>query len=963
MTNEQKIQKVENLNKEAFSELVSSLLIKMGYITPINVSFGIIASLKGPMTLDQHGFIFFDNPLSGGVDITDISNKINEAKKQEQFSTIFITSPFHISKGFQDSIKASISELVFNFLDRDQLVKLIDDYLPDFWKHDDLELIDYEHDYRASILQESELKSLKIFSEKYQKLLNIFIEPKIIHWYEDKETQVPKKKSINLDQILKEKKPIILSGDAGMGKSTILKKIGETIILNNENSERKNLPVFVTVTELFDNKYSLKEVLEKKILRFFNGEALEFILQEYNVILLIDSLDELEIEHQTSIIDQLNKFYKDYSTKFILATRSSEKSVSIKSLKDYDTYNIARFSNQQIEQFIHKFFFNQENRAEKLLEALRENRIIEKLPITPLSLSLISILYEENDLEIPATITDIYDNFNSLLLGKAMVTSRIEFIDISFKERILSLYALELLKRKEHNPMTYNEFIDYFKEYFKSKTLPLKKGTLEEALDYLVKNTGIIYLKNNTYIAFNHDSFMEYYAAIEIFKHQRSSEKLYVNDFFDVNWQNSAVFYAGHSKDMPELLKQINDKLKQANHLNDYFSAINGAGYLLQALYQTDNELRKETIDIALEVNIRALELFVKLSSDEQMMFKSFKLPIIWLMNLIFFYENFNSVTLKEPLKLSFEQILKNYLTDSKITTEGYKALILALTLNSNRINEKGELENLVFKTPLLNDSVLTIISDISLEIMTNGTIQEVKKEVKKEFNKLKEPVKYLLKTPAGKLRFSSYDQISSSKKIKIVTEGKTDAVIIEHAYMTLMAGEVPYWKIKPAGNSDTGGSHEVNKVLIASNSTLMPDEVVIGIFDHDEAGINDFNRLPENVFETFKEGVIRKHKTANVYAILLPIPENKDCYRMKESKFNYFEIEHYFPNDFLSENDVLQDTPLTTSHNIYSIKSGKKTSFSNVVVKKSDTALFADFVTLLEEIDTIVGIEVNYSN
>jgi len=159
-----------------------------------------------------------------------------------------------------------------------------------------------------------------------------------------------------------------------------------------------------------------------------------------------------------------------------------------------------------------------------LIDALKENRIIERLPITPLTLSLISILYEENNLEIPATIADIYDNFNSLIIGRSTVTSRLEFIDVSFKERILSLYALHLLEKSQHTPLSKEDFFTHFLEYFNGKTLPIKKGTLEEVLEYLIDNTGVLVLKDNKWVQFSHDSYMEYYGAVEIFKHQRGKE-------------------------------------------------------------------------------------------------------------------------------------------------------------------------------------------------------------------------------------------------------------------------------------------------------------------------------------------------------------------------------------------------------------------------------------------------------
>ena len=64
-----------------------------------------------------------------------------------------------------------------------------------------------------------------------------------------------------------------------------------------------------------------------------------------------------------------------------------------------------------------------------LLQNLEDNNILQKIPLTPLTLSVISILYEERQYEIPATITDIYDNFNLFLLGRVNVKSNLEFIE------------------------------------------------------------------------------------------------------------------------------------------------------------------------------------------------------------------------------------------------------------------------------------------------------------------------------------------------------------------------------------------------------------------------------------------------------------------------------------------------------------------------------------------------------
>lgn len=953
MTTDKKINKIESLNRSKFIELINALLKKMGYT---NISSGdefISAELASPMSSIKESFILFDETLTSNYDINELIKQIEKYSNMFGFGSYYIVSKKNISKGFIESVSNSSKKRI-NFLFRDKLIEYVDQYLEDYWSHDDVQLIGYERFYKDSIVRDSDLKSLKIFSDKYQKLLDIFIEPKIIHFDEDPETKTPITKKVSIDQIVSDKKPLIIAGDAGMGKSTLLKRIGESIINSNSEKTTKKLPVFITVNELHQYRYEVSAILNDKILPHFGEETLESLYSNYFFILLIDSIDELEKEHQVNIIKQLNDLYSKHNIRYILATRNQEKSVTVKGLESVKTYDIGRFNNQQIEQFVKRFFLNQQQRAESLLESLRENRVIEKLPVTPLTLSLISILYEENDLEIPATITDIYDNFNSLLIGKPLVTNKIELIDVSFRERILSLYGLELLQRKEHNPMEISEFKDHFRNYYASKTIPLRTGTLDEFLTYMIDNAGILHLKNDKYVAFSHDSFMEYYASLEIFKHQRDLQEKYIENFFDINWQNSAIFYAGHSKDMNSFLEKINDKINKANDLNEYFAAISGAGFILQALFQTDNKTRKITVDNALEVNVKSLELLLKLASDDNFIFKSFRLPIIWMLNVLTFYDNFNSGTLKEPLKLSFEDLLKQFKINED-ETMGFKSLILGLTLNSKRINESAALEELVFKSPLLNSNILTIISEIGLQFLSEGTSKDLKTEVNKQFKKAKPVLKGVLQTPTAKMRFSSFDVFHSDKKVKIVTEGKTDAVILEHAYMTLRNGEVPYWFIKSSGN-ESGSANEVNKSLMSAKSTIQNDEIVIGIFDHDSKGISEFNRLDGRLFTAIKNNTIKKHKDANIFAILIPIPGEKSHYLLPEQEYNYFELEHYLPFDFLKEFDALKETQLSASKNIYSIKDGKKNSLMKKVVESKDKKTFEDFILLFNEVDQITG-------
>lgn len=302
------------------------------------------------------------------------------------------------------------------------------------------------------------------------------------------------------------------------------------------------------------------------------------------------------------------------------------------------------------------------------------------------------------------------------------MSSKVEFIDVYFKERILSIYALELLKRPTHQSMAKDEFVRFFVDYFDNKSLPIKKGNLSDALDYIVKHTGILFLKDGKYVQFTHASYMEYYAAVEIFKFDRELEKSYIDNFYDPNWQNSSIFYAGKSKDMPKFLQNILDKVKNGRHFYDYMAGIMGCGYLIQALYLTDNKIRKDVVIECLRQSLLSLDAIKILAIENKMLYKDYKLPLIQIINFIYFYEVFNSITLLQPMKMAFDELYErmNKLVengDKRALTEAsgiaYNLVELAFTMDSKRVGSQKELETVISSDFILKDPSLLLLRDV----------------------------------------------------------------------------------------------------------------------------------------------------------------------------------------------------------------------------------------------------------
>lgn len=964
ISQKEKLEKVNQLDFNETQELMITLLEKKGFA---NISLNddcIFANQSGLLGSTSVIFITFRFKLSGNLDEDpqDIANAIRQIRNKYSANAIYIYSQKVISNGFKSAINSHFSSVTPNYLGRDEIVALIDDVLSDFWRHEDLTLIRYEKEMISYLNQDNDLRKLKFPKENYSKLMNIFVEPQMVRYYENPKTKTTVQKKYNMAELISHEESLIIDGPAGYGKSTLLKSIAKSLIdQNSPASDKKHFPIYLTSLDIFEANYNIGNAIRAKIGDFTEAPLSE-IAQNYHVHLLIDSIDEFDDNIQ-NIINELSDLGQRHGIKYYIATRNTE-NIASKSPVRLSTFSIKRFNLGQIKLFLNAFFSGDEGKTSTLLDAIRDNQMIERLPMSPLTLSLISILFEEKELEIPATISDIYDNFNTLIIGKAIVSSKIEFIDISFKERILSIYAYKLLQTHNHIPLSKEDFISFFQSYYEGKSLPIKKGSLEDVLIYLIQNTGILYLKDGNRVQFTHDSYMEYYSALEIFKHQRADEEKLIDNFFDPHWQNTAVFYAGMSKDMPDFLNKIKQKMNSSTNIGDYMSAILGAGFLLQALYQTDNRLRKEVIVEALRISLNNLRLFKMMAADDVILFKNYNLPILTFINFVYFYESFNSITLAEPLRQAFDEKYLEYCT-KKDTGTGYNLMELAFTLDSKRIQDQKALEQIISTPEIIKDPLLNILASISLDILGKERYKDFISELKKTKASLSEVQRDLIKLPMSKLRFSAIDNINQPSNVTLYVEGVTDATILEHAFMVLTNGSMPYWNITTAGSrSDKNSCEEVAKTLTQSFAhwNVNKDAIYIGLFDHDNAGLGSYRgRLDAKIFNELAKDSIKKHKEANIYGLCLPVPGEYDKYLQPKQEFNFFEIEHYFSEDFLRENNMLVPTIIEGIYEI-SDSTGAKTKFAKKLKETSDPKIFEHFVLLFKMIDELSGVSIDYA-
>jgi len=968
MTKIETIRNIKDIN--SLTAVMINIAEKSGLKDVVKSSENIISCSEiGAFKRKEIKIICTLSELSGKV--PQISINIKQYSNEDNDIIIVSSHKKKISEYFKSWIKKDTNTTKIEFWGEDDLIKSIDRLLPDYWGHSDLFLKSYEDSFIQSLTEETDLKKILKLDRKFEELLNVFIEPKIYYNKEDAKTDRKIKIKININHFLKYEN-FFISGDAGTGKTTLLKEIGKKAIQKNLENGTKFLPILIKNAQIALNHFSINDTIDSIFTKKFDIEDINKVFEDYHVLLLIDSIDELERNLQKSILDELKDLVDNNNVNFILCTRNYDNLTKDCNICKHNNTYLSNFDLEQVKKYIDNFFRFDLVKSDQLWSSLLDNKILERIPVTPLTISLLSILYEENGYEVPATLTDVYDNFNIFLLGRTNVKNRLEFLEISVKEKILSMYALFIIETPNRLRKTEKEFIEYIIDFFKNQSITIEEDLVPELIISLTEGTGIIYIDESSYVTFKHDHFLEYYASIEMFNSfkRQSYEDQLIDKFTEYNWQNAAIFFAGRTKHMPEFLNNLNKRMYKYNTFEECLLAISGMGYLLQALWMTDSIVRKDSIIASLELLIKADSKVKELALSKFNFFEGINDFFIALMNLSWFYYHFNSKVLKDPLTLAFEHLYNELKTindtcfEKDKTTKLYQLFCVASTLNTGRTQDSSKLEKLFEEDKILTNPLFVYLFDDAMSILEFSNEKKMREEykIKSKKNKYLSSIRFYLDNPAEELRFTTFEKLNQIKKVEIYTEGKTDAIIINHAFKVLTYNLNPYWNITGMEKLSTGGgatevAKHIEKISKLTNTEYDNNKIIFGLFDNDTKGFQEFNGLDKDFLIVNK--IIKKHKNKNIFAMLLPIPEEDyyKPYHQDKQNFKFFSIEHYFSKELLLNDNMITQTPIP---DVYEV-TGNKNDFASEILKNYDYKVFKHFINLFNEIDNICKKEYNY--
>ncbi|OXA95204.1 NACHT domain-containing protein [Flavobacterium hercynium] len=963
---------LDNINDStSLTTLVSRICEKIELIKVSKLSeYVISADEKSALGTRSYIIICTLSELNGKVEL--IKDLILEFAKDDQ-NIIVVSSSKKISNYFKDWLKKDVKTDKIDFWNNDRLVELIDEHLPEYWGHADVFLKSFEEEFKKSLKGNDELQQVLKLDRKFEDLLNIFIEPKIIFYREDNKIGRTVRSKFKIEKYISNGN-FFITGDAGTGKSTLLKEIGRRCIEKNKDSIVKTLPIRLKNNDIAQASYNLERAIANEVNSMIGEGNLEKIYNDYNILLLIDSIDEFETDRQKEIFIELKNLCLLYNLNFVVATRNYEKLTKECEVCENTNTVVSNFDLRQVKQYVTKFFQKDLKKSEDLWDNLLENKILEKIPSTPLTISLVSILYEENGYEVPATITDVFDNFNTFLLGRLNVNSNLDFLKINVKEKVLSMYALSVIQTKNRRRMYLDDFIVYVKAYFQGQSITIDEGTIPDVIKSMTDGTGVLHIDEHKFVTFQHDHFMEYYASREIFFEENRSEleQEIIERFTEFNWQNTAIFYTGRTKNMPLFLDRLITKCETYSAVNDQLLAVSGLGFVLQSLWMTNSENRKKAVIQSLKMLLKVDAGIKSLAQHKFPFFKGIDDMTIAMSNLVWFFSHYNSITLRDPLQLAFDDLsleLKKmedtvFIRDK--TSILFQLFCIAATLNTGKVKDTSKLELLFNENKILNIPLFVFLFNEAIEALEYSNEARLRKDYKIEAKakRYSRMINFYLENKSEVVSNTTFQLLAPIKDVELYTEGKTDAIIINHAFRVLTMGDDPYWNVTATENivgTNAGGAQQLADYLkslaLTIDNNFDTNKTIIAIFDNDDKGFQEFNGLPEKF--KLRNKIVKNIDKTKIFAIMLPIPENEyyQPYHQEKQRNRYFAIEHYFPLDLLEKENIVSPSAIPGIMEI----TGNKTNFAENILKLGKEDYFKEFSFLFTLIDEIAGKRKNY--
>lgn len=553
-----------------------------------------------------------------------IPAKLEDVYERVPISKVIVVNTGTISGGAKDKILEPIlanGSLKNNveFFDLERLIELFTAHYPEFFFNEELQTFFQDR-----------LEKIENFLIE-DKQLKYFIDPRIKKFEKTKKELISQQNDKDAVKLIAEQlyghsetfhsflklvteskqKKVLLTGDAGSGKSVLLYKIvlefinlflKENSLKSIEEQENFSLPVCLKAIDL---KNGALDNLEETIETFYSRTRDNTVKT-----IIIDGVDEVSKECREAIKTRVEA-YIELKNRNINVVFSSRTNFSIlESFDDYIHYELMAYEARQAIEYIEKIAKKQSILVVNLEQSLKE--LEGQIPFYPLSLRLLVEVVEKHK-EVPASITELYKKYIGIMFGEFDVSTDLDkLFEPRIKKEFFTYLSYEKFFLQNRVKISHEEYLNFVESFCdKHKFITDRELFLEN-----IARVSILKIEEGE-VHFSHKSFLDFFIAMFF---QENKEELQEEDAFDElfklysfidQWEEVVFFYYGlktkiNKTDLRKLKSNI-DLLEDQfdkNFSNFYL------GRLIQYAWMTDNTYKEEVISNAMNISLDLKENF-----------------------------------------------------------------------------------------------------------------------------------------------------------------------------------------------------------------------------------------------------------------------------------------------------------------------------------------------------------------